>query len=276
MNELPQPSMRVRMATWRGTIRESERVLPEEIPVALTYDRVTFAVMMASPVNLYEFALGFSISEGIIRGAEDITDFELVVLPLGIECRMSLVASQQEVLISRRRHIAGPAGCGLCGMDSLAEALRPIERVVSEFAIAPETIAWAIAQLSTLQTLNRETRGVHAAGLFDPARGDFMIYEDVGRHNALDKLIGAARLAGKDASAAVVILTSRLSIELIQKTARMGCAILVAVSVPTARAVREAEAAGITLIAVARDDGFEIFTHAERVKVAYAPCRSDG
>jgi FdhD protein len=264
------------MTTWRGTIGDSERVLPEEIPVALTYDRVTVAVMMASPVDLYEFAVGFSISEGIIRGLEDITDFELVLLPLGIECRISLVVSRQEALIRRRRHIAGPAGCGLCGMDSLAEAVRPIDRIVSEFALAPETIAWAIAQLPTLQTLNRETRGVHAAALFDPAGGEFMIYEDVGRHNALDKLIGATRLAGRDASSAVVILTSRISIELIQKTARMGCAVLVAVSVPTARAVREAEAAGITLIAVARDDGFEIFTHAERVKVVYAPCRSDG
>jgi len=268
--------VRVRTTTWRGTVNESQRALPEEVPVALTYDRVTFAVMMASPINLYEFALGFSISEGIIRELADIADFELAALPLGIECRMSLVAPRKEALLSRRRHIAGPAGCGLCGMDSLAEAVRQIERVVSKFSVAPETIASAIRQLPTLQTLNRETRGVHAAALFDPANGDIMIYEDVGRHNALDKLIGAAALAGRHASSGIVILTSRISIELIQKTARMGCAILVAVSVPTARAVREAEAAGITLIAVARDDGFEIFTHAERVKVAYAPFRSDG
>jgi FdhD protein len=264
------------MNTWRGMFGESERMLPEEVPVALTYDRVTFAVMMASPISLYEFALGFSISEGIICGLEDITDFEMVVLPLGIECRISLVPPRQEAMRGRRRHIAGPAGCGLCGMDSLTEAMRPIDRVVSAFSVLPETIASAVARLPMLQSLNHETRGVHAAALFDPASGDFMIYEDVGRHNALDKLIGAASLAGKDASSGIVILTSRVSIELIQKTARMGCAVLVAVSVPSALAVRAAEAAEITLIAVARDDGFEIFTHAERVRVACGPCRLDG
>ncbi len=233
--------------------------------MALTYDRVTFAVMMASPADLRDFAVGFSISEGVIQQPNDIVALDIVMLSAGIECRMSLVPAARAQLERRRRRIAGPAGCGLCGMDSLAEAVRSPATVTATQSVEAERIAAALIRLPGLQTLNRQTKGVHAAAFFDPATDEMIVREDVGRHNALDKLIGAIRLAGLQAETGVILLTSRVSIELVQKTAALGCGILVAVSVPSARAVRDADAAGITLIAVARDDGFEIFTHPARI-----------
>jgi len=241
------------------------RALPEEVAVAMTYDRVTFAVMMATPMDLHDFALGFSLTEGIIQHPCDILEFELAELPLGLECRMRLAEGARAALEARRRRFAGPMGCGLCGLDSLAEAVRAPARVHSTLRItAPEILA-AMARLPALQVLNQETRAVHAAGFYTPADDGLLVREDVGRHNALDKLIGAAFQQDEIPHAGAILLTSRVSIELIQKTAAFGTAILAAISVPTARAVREAETAGITLIAVARADGFEIFTHPERI-----------
>jgi FdhD protein len=235
--------------------------LPEEFAIALTYDRVSFAVMMATPQNLEDFARGFSLSEGIIERPEDITALEIVDVEAGIECRMSLAPARRARLDARRRKIAGPVGCGLCGIDSLNEAVRPAKPVVSNFQISARDISDAFAQLSSAQSLNRETRAVHAAGFLSGAA--LLVREDIGRHNALDKVIGAALT--QNAARGAILLTSRVSIELVQKTAAFGAPILAAISVPTARAVREADAAGITLIAVARDDGFEIFTHPARI-----------
>jgi len=240
----------------------STRSLPEEVAVAMTYDRVTFAVMMASPMDLQDFAVGFSLTEGIIQHPSDILEFELTELPLGLECRMRLADGAAEALALRRRRFAGPMGCGLCGLDSLAEAVRAPARVHSALRVTTQQILSAMARLPALQILNQATRAVHAAGFYTPADGGLLVREDVGRHNALDKVIGAASGAGGQG---VLLLTSRVSIELIQKAAVFGAGILVAVSVPSARAVRDAQAAGMTLVAVARADGFEIFTHPERI-----------
>jgi FdhD protein len=265
MTEVPKPITHVAVKAWRDRFLEMDRKLPEESAVALSYDRVTFAVMMASPQDLHDFAVGFSLSEGIIQSPDDILDFELKVLPLGLECRMELAPARREALEARRRRIAGPVGCGLCGMDSLVEALRPPKPVNVDLTVPAAKIAGAIRRLPDLQLLNRETRAVHAAAFYTPDDDALLVREDVGRHNALDKLIGAVKRAGRQGPDGVVLLTSRVSIELIQKTAALGAGIIVAVSVPSARAVREAEAAGMTLIAVARDDGFEIFTHPDRI-----------
>jgi FdhD protein len=276
MTQPPSPVTRVGVTTWRDAFLRTERALPEEVAVAMTYDRVTFAVMMATPADLHDFAVGFSLSEGIIEAPSDITEFELAVLPLGLECRMSLSPGRRLALEARRRRIAGPVGCGLCGIDSLTEAVRPPPPVETSLRLSAQDIASALARLSPLQTLNAQTRAVHAAAFFTPADGNLTVREDVGRHNALDKMIGAVGRHGGAGSEGVVLLTSRVSIELIQKTAVLGAGILVAVSVPSARAVRDAHAAGITLIAVARHDGFEIFTHPERITGACAPSREDG
>jgi FdhD protein len=262
----PEPAARVPVASWRGgSVTASTRAVPEETAIAITYDRVSFAVMMATPENLEDFAVGFSLSEGIVGNLADITELDIIPVEAGIECRMSLSPARREALDSRRRKIAGPVGCGLCGIDSLSQAIRPAEKVNANLQISAATLADAIRRIARLQTLNHETRAVHAAAFFNPAADEILLREDVGRHNALDKLIGAASRFHQSAGQGVVLLTSRVSIELIQKTAIFGSPILAAISVPTARAIREADAAGITLIAIARDDGFEIFTHPERI-----------
>ena len=262
----PPPITRVSATTWRdGTPAAHARAVPDEVAVALTYDHATFAVMMATPAELEDFAIGFSLSEGIIEKASDITGFKAVVVEQGIDCRMTLSPARRDALDARRRRIAGPVGCGLCGLDSLKEVDRPLPKIQSATHIAADVIADAVSRMSKLQTLNIETRAVHAAAFFVPSGNDILLREDIGRHNALDKLIGAVSRRGDDPGAGAVFLTSRVSLDLIQKAAVFGAAILVAVSVPSASAVRAAEAAGITLIAVARQDGFEIFTHPQRV-----------
>ncbi len=276
MKQAPSPVTRASVVAWRDKFLQGERALPEEVAVAMTYDRVTFAVMMASPMDLEDFAVGFSLSEGIIESPSDVEQLEILVLPLGLECRMVLTPAKRDRLEARRRRIAGPVGCGLCGMDSLSEAVRTPAVVESALHVSAEQIASAMARMYPLQTLNQETRAVHAAAFFNPADDSLSVREDVGRHNALDKMIGSVARSGLPGRDGVVLLTSRVSIELIQKTAILGAGIMVAVSVPSARAVRDAHAAGITLIAVARQDGFEIFTHPERITGACALSRSDG
>jgi FdhD protein len=276
MVEALLPAARVEVIAWGDGFKGVSRDLPTEVAVALSYDSITFAVMMASPADLHDFAIGFSLSEGIIEDPAEITDFELAILPLGLECRMRLAPAPRNALAARRRRIAGPVGCGLCGVDSLSEAVRPPAEVHAKLRLTANQVQNIMARLPALQLLNAQTRAVHAAAFYSPAEDKFWLREDVGRHNALDKVIGAARRDGKPGAEGVVLLTSRVSIELVQKTAALGAGILIAVSVPSARAVLDAQAAGITLIAIAREDGFEIFTHPERIILACEPSRSAG
>jgi FdhD protein len=256
---------------WRdGRISAGARAIPEETAVALTYNGGTYAVMMATPQNLRDFAIGFSLSEGTVLSAEDIESFEIVELDDGIELRMWLAQSRADRLSERRRHIAGPTGCGLCGIDSIAEAVRPAAIVAPGQSFSSRDIMTAIQSIPPLQTINIETRAVHAAAFWTPARGIVALREDVGRHNALDKLAGALAQDKTSASEGIVLLTSRVSVEMVQKTAAMGAPVMVAVSAPTALAVRMADAAGITLAAIARADGFEIFTHPNRIDFGIA------
>lgn len=265
MTGLPAPAVRVQAESWREGVRQGRgRSLPEEVAVALSYDRETFAVMMASPQNLEDFAYGFSLCEGIVAGVEEITGLEIVAVAEGIECRMSLVPARRSALQARRRRIAGPVGCGLCGMESLREAARALPKMTAGTAMRAADIAAGFQAMRARQVLNHETHAVHGAA-FLAAGQDMLLREDIGRHNALDKMIGAAARQGCDAAAGAVLLTSRVSLDLVQKCASFGCGILAAISVPTALAVRAAEEAGMTLVAVARDDGFEVFTNPERI-----------
>jgi FdhD protein len=227
--------------------------------------RKSYAVMMGTPQDLRDFAIGFSLSEGIVQSPGDIESLDVVELDDGIELRMWLSSEKAALLGERRRHIAGPTGCGICGIESIAEAVRPAAVVAQGRSFSPREIMAAMAAIAPLQKINIETRAVHAAAFWTPARSIAALREDVGRHNALDKLAGALAQQKVDASEGMVLLTSRVSVEMVQKTAAIGAALLVAVSAPTALAVRTAETAGITLAAIARSDGFEIFTHPERI-----------
>jgi len=254
-----------RSACRGGHLERGARRVAEETPIALTYNGGTYAVMMATPHDLSDFAVGFSLSEGIVRSPDEILSLEVIELDDGIELRMWLAPLTAARIAERRRQIAGPTGCGICGIESIAEAIRPAAIVAGGRGFAAADITTAMQALPALQGINIETRAVHAAAFWTPPRGIVALREDVGRHNALDKLAGALARDGVAAGDGMVLLTSRVSVEMVQKTAAMGAPVMVAVSAPTALAVRMAETAGITLVAVARADGFEIFTHPERI-----------
>ncbi|MEW6124061.1 MAG: formate dehydrogenase accessory sulfurtransferase FdhD [Pseudomonadota bacterium] len=264
--DVPPPVRRLAREAWKdGVAAHGERAVPEETPVALTYNGTTHAVMMATPLDIADFALGFSLTEGIIAEAADILSLDVIAVEDGIEARMWIAPEKMATLSARRRHLAGPTGCGLCGVESLAEAVKPAALVTSQARLSPEDLLAAMALLGPAQALNHETRAVHAAGYFEPGRGLLAVCEDVGRHNALDKLVGKVARLDADPARGVLLLTSRVSIEMVQKAAVLGVGLIAAVSAPTSLAVRTAEAAGITLAAIVRPDGFELFTHPGRI-----------
>jgi FdhD protein len=260
-----QPSVPFSGIAWRNGWAGRTRELAEEAAIALTYNRVTHAVMMATPADLHDFAVGFSLSEGVVSAPSDIEDFSIVPVACGVELRMWIRPALMEALERRRRRLAGATGCGMCGLESLAEALRPVPVVSDGGGVSPDDIMMAVASLGPAQTLGQATRAVHAAGFWQRGVGLVALREDVGRHNALDKLYGALAMEAVPCADGVLVLTSRVSIELIQKAARMGARVVAAISAPTALAVRAAEAAGMTLAGVARDDGFEVFCGGQRV-----------
>ncbi len=262
---VPLPARRVLRQAWRnGSTLTGERALAEEVPVAFSYDGATHAVLMATPDDFEDFALGFSHTEGIITKPAEIAELAVVNVADGIVLRMWLTGDRSDAFAARRRRFVGPAGCGMCGLESLAEANRAIPMVSNDLQVSRQDIAEAVAALPARQQLNMQTRAVHAAAFWRPDQG-LVLREDVGRHNALDKLAGALLRTGRSAAEGIIVLSSRISIELVQKAGMMGAAIIVGVSAPTALAVRTAEMAGLTLVGIARDDGFEVFTHPERI-----------
>ncbi len=261
-----KPVRRISRTVWRaGSFSSGERAIPEETAVALTYNGSSYAVMMATPQDLEDFAYGFSLTEAIVPSPDKIERLEIVETEFGIELQMWLEDKSGSAFAVRKRRLAGPTGCGLCGLETLSDAMRSPPAVTDDLSVDSAEIMRALEALVPAQTLNHETRAVHAAAFWKLGEGMAAVREDVGRHNALDKLAGALARDKISAHKGFVILTSRISVEMVQKTAAIGAAMIVAVSAPTALAVRTAEAAGITLVGVARKDGFEIFTHPQRI-----------
>ncbi|MFS8122688.1 formate dehydrogenase accessory sulfurtransferase FdhD [Rhizobium sp. BR 250] len=255
-----------RTALREGGVTEGERAVPEEVPVAFSYGGSTHAVMMASPADLVDFAVGFSLTEGIISVKADIRAIEVVEAGQGYDVQVDLQDTNADALRARRRHMAGPVGCGLCGIESIEQAVRVVPDLNDvKISVGGHDIVAAMKALNEAQSLNRETRAVHGAGFYDARKGLLAAREDVGRHNALDKLAGAVINAELSSRAGIVAVTSRLSVEMVQKTAILGSPILAAISAPTALAIETAEKAGVTLVALVRGEEFEIFTRAERI-----------
>ncbi len=250
---------------WRGEALDSMRDVPEETPVALVFDGASQAVMMATPADLEDLVTGFAMTEGIVTSAADIRRVEIVPQENGIEARVWLKPGLGAERLARGRTRTGPTGCGLCGVESLDDAVRAVPRITSDLRLTPADILKAVNQLEAAQPLSVRTRAVHAAGFWTPDPGLVAAREDVGRHNALDKLAGALLRKGVDSSSGAVVLTSRVSVEMVEKAAVMSASVLIAISAPTALALRTAEAAGLTVVAVVRANGFEVFTHPQRI-----------
>lgn len=235
---------------------DSTETVAEEVPVALVYNGVSHAVMLATPADLEDFALGFSLTEGIISRRSEVYDIAVRATTLGVEVQIDIASERFAALKARRRNLTGRTGCGLCGVESLEAAVRQPAPVGQRTQISDTAILQAMSALPAHQPLHSLTGGTHAAAWADIKGTVRWVREDVGRHNALDKLIGALACDGVDPTSGFVIVTSRASYEMVQKTASYGIGLLVAVSAPTAYAVRLAREARVRLVAFARDGRF--------------------
>ena len=254
------------VSRWRGV---SERLhvddIAEEVPVALEYNGISHAVMLASPADLEHFALGFSLSEGIVQSRGEIFECDVVETALGIRVSMRIASERMAALKERRRNLTGRTGCGLCGTESLQHAVRTPPKVKSNVVFGADELDAAFLHMERVQNLQRRTGATHAAAWLGMGRGIQDVREDVGRHNALDKLIGAMSRKQIDFSSGAALITSRASYEMVQKAAMLGIGFLAAVSAPTALAVRLADAAGMTMVGFARREGHVVYTHPERL-----------
>jgi FdhD protein len=241
--------------------------IAEEFPVAMVYNGLSHVVMMASPTDLDDFALGFSLTEGIIESQSEFTDSEITPAGEGIEARIEISSRAFFRLKEHRRAMQGRTGCGLCGVESLDQALRDLPKLNSDLHVTPAAIHRALDALPALQSLNRVTHALHAAA-FCTAEGEIVaVREDVGRHNAFDKLIGALAKAGVATGNGFAVITSRCSFEMAQKAVSAGIPILAAVSAPTHLAIKLAESYDLTLLALARSDSMRLFAGARRIQL---------
>lgn len=265
---------RVRRLVGREVI-EREECIAEEVAVALVYNEQPHAVMMLTPLDLEAFALGFSLSEGIIENADELIEVRVVPLDQGLQLAMRIPPQRLERLLARPRSLEGRSGCGVCGTRHIDDVLRAPRHAAAGFVVDAVALRRALQQLADRQSLNAATGAVHAAAWATPEGHVRWLCEDVGRHNALDKLIGRLALEGVQAAHGFVVLTSRASFEMVLKSASAGIALVVAISAPTSLAVELADEAGITLVGFARDDRFTVYTRPARVSVpAVAAARS--
>jgi FdhD protein len=241
-------------------------LIAAEVPIALTYNRVSHVVMMGTPADLEDFALGFSITEGLIGSPADLTGIRILPRQGGIELAMAIAPEWFDRLATQRRNMAGRTGCGLCGAENIEQALRFPTPVSSTISVRHAALQRAISALSRHQPLQADTGATHGAAWCSLDGKIMQLREDVGRHNALDKLIGSLFRTGFDSSAGFVLVSSRASYEMVYKTAAAGIELIMAVSAPTTLAVEFAERCGVTLVGFARPGRHNIYTFGERIE----------
>ena len=246
------------------SIHATDRVA-EEIPVALMYNGEPHVVMLATPQDLEDLGYGFSLSEELVSGMQEIRGVEVAVGAESAEVRVAIAWDRFPELLRRRRNLTGRTGCGLCGTETLEQAVRGAPQVSAGPQVTAEQLHQAIEELSAHQPLNSSTGSVHAAAWVVPGRGIAVVREDVGRHNALDKTIGALKRAGIDTGSGFMLVTSRASYEMVQKTAAMGIGLLAALSAPTSFAIRHAQRCGLTLVAFARRERHVVYANGHRL-----------
>ncbi|HKE48907.1 MAG TPA: formate dehydrogenase accessory sulfurtransferase FdhD [Rhodanobacteraceae bacterium] len=251
---------------WRaGTVAQVTDAIAEEVPIALVYNDRPHVVMMATPRDLADFALGFSLSEAVIASAGELETVATQTLLEGIEVRMRIPDARAEALESRRRNLTGRTSCGLCGAQALEDAVRQPPAVGAGPGIDAEILQRTLAQLHDRQPLNVATGATHAAAWAHVDGDVALIREDVGRHNALDKLIGAMATSNERVDDGFLVVTSRASYEMVQKSATVGIALLAAISAPTALAIHLAEETGMTLVGFARPEGHVVYANPQRI-----------
>jgi FdhD protein len=258
-----------RRVEWRqrdGVLVPGAAELAVEVPVALEYNGISHAVMLATPLDLEDFALGFSLSEGILERAADLYGVEVGASAAGVTLALDIATGAFARLKERRRSLVGRTGCGICGTESLDQVLRPLTPLPApDWRLTPAALARASAALAGAQPLQQRTGATHGAAWCTSAGDITLLREDVGRHNALDKLVGALVTARVDRTQGYALITSRASVEMVQKAATAGISILAAVSGPTTLAVQTAEQLGVTLIGFARGANFSVYAHPERI-----------
>ena len=268
--ELGWPSYRRRpVQRWRGGKADKvDDCVAEEAPIALLYNGEPHVVMLATPLDLEDFALGFSLTENIVASVAEVESIRIYERSEGIEVRVKIPPVRCEDIADKGRNLTGRTGCGLCGARTLQQAVRRPAPVGSTVAVPVEELAGALGRLHELQRLNGLTGAVHAAAWIVPGQTALVVREDVGRHNALDKLIGALARKRVDFGSGFVVVTSRASFEMVQKCATVGIGLMAAISAPTGLAIRLAEDTGLTLLGFARNQDHVVYTHPGRLKHA--------
>jgi FdhD protein len=251
---------------WRsGEVEQVQDDVAEEVPVAFTYHGIPHVVMLATPQDLEDLGVGFTFTEALVESPVEIRGIEAVALEDACELRLIIAPERFSALLLRQRNLTGRTGCGLCGTETLEEAIRRPSPVGPGVTIGPAELHAALKDLQRKQPLNARTGSVHAAAWCLPGKGVQLVREDVGRHNALDKVIGALLRADTDASSGFLLVSSRASYEMVQKAATAGVSLMAAISAPTALAIRLAEECGMTLIGFARDSSHVVYTHPQRL-----------
>jgi len=267
VDEPKSVSAEVSVDRWAaGATTHTTDQVAEEVPVALVYHNVPHVVMLATPANFEDFAVGFTLSEGLVARPDEIRGVEVTRGADAVDVRVTVAWERFTELLQRRRNLTGRTGCGLCGAETAEDAIREVDTVGPGPTVTIGGLHAAIEQLGSLQPINARTGSVHAAAWVMPGQGIQIVREDVGRHNALDKAIGALVRGKVDLSTGYMLITSRASYEMVQKSATVGISFLAALSAPTAFAVRMAKKTGVTLVAFARRDRHVVYAHPERLK----------